>query len=218
MTKAKTLAKARIPTDLVQIEKDIRSHMAGGRHSLKALAEHQLTIGRLLHQAKEAVGHGGFGAWAKEKFGYTAQHTSYLMRVADQWEKVRPQIEDGSSVSKAMKALTAGKVSTGGYNVASDPATQEHPDLRQPDALTALQRAVNANQHFSELFSTDELVEAAKRQVTSLGPEKLNDLVEAATEQRDFWESLVLGLRVLLAKPDAARQPYSQRNAARVAH
>lgn len=91
---------------LEAIAKELRDHQQQTLSIFqKAAAEHLRAMGVLLVEVKLRVGHGNFLPWVEKNTGFSPQWVADLMRGAENWDKIKPQISAGVSFSRATRAL-----------------------------------------------------------------------------------------------------------------
>ena len=80
--------------------KKLASHTGGIKALVKKTASDIIRIGEKLIQVKELLGHGDFGLWLKEEFGWTWRTANNFMNVAQQFK-----LENFSNLKTSTSAL-----------------------------------------------------------------------------------------------------------------
>lgn len=195
--------------NIKKIEQVIRRNLGVVGRSNKEKAKAYRVIGQQLDKAKKALPRGGYLLWAKMEFGWTRQHCARYVQLAKlPLPKVVERMEHGYSIWVQPPTMMASKVGIAektGHVLAAATASR-HPDYREPDSLTALQRVIGSTRQFAKDFPTEKVAEAATQQADTLGPEKLNDLIDKTDEQRDFWNELSIALRKAKVVREKARR------------
>ncbi len=102
-TKPKRLDKSAVTTNTGRSLKDIEADIIGAIPelvtSVTEAADRMRRIGELLLEGKNQLPHGEFTTWVGTKFPFTDRHARNLMRLAQNWATVQPQLADRKHVS-----------------------------------------------------------------------------------------------------------------------
>src|SRR5687767_14741623 len=78
-----------IPTaGVADLAARIRAECEAVARAMSDAVSHAREAGRLLREAKQIVGHGGWGAWLKANFELSDRTARAWMQLADEWEEL----------------------------------------------------------------------------------------------------------------------------------
>jgi Protein of unknown function (DUF3102). len=78
------------------------AHAAVGQH-LRGAVEHACICGRLLRQAKERVGHGGYLIWLAANCHISERQARNYMLIAARWDKVKSALSADLTLAQALR-------------------------------------------------------------------------------------------------------------------
>jgi hypothetical protein len=134
------------PRSLAVLADEIRTEVAAAEGDFQSAVQHAINAGLLLIEAKDLVGHGGWGAWLEANFDATAATARTYMRLAAN----RKRVFDLPSIRQSV-ALLAGEPEVPGLT------PDEVDDLES--ALGTLPEAVPAEFRGEYAITDEELVE-----------------------------------------------------------